>query len=248
MNGKRTRYRSAKSVVDEIKWILSLGFKEIKFNDETFTLNRKRIFEILNTIKKENLKFSWKCNSRADLLDLPMLKLMKETGCHLIFIGIESGSQKIVDYYKKSLDLEKTKQVFKMCNGLGIDTMAHFILGAPDDNKHTINQSIKYAKETNPSYVSFNILTPYPGTEVYKDLTDKKLIKNLKWNIADPVKTSMIKTKYLSSYELEEQVKKAYKQFYFSPRYIFKKVTSLKSIDDVKSLFSGFFGLLKTIN
>lgn len=247
MSGRKTRFRSPENILKEIKWALSLGFKEIKFNDETFTLDRKRIISLLNLVKKEGLKFHWKCNSRADLLDEDLIRLMKETGCHLIFVGIESGNQKIIDYYKKSIKLEDIKKAFKTLNKAGMDTVAHFMIGAPEEDRKKIKESVNLARSLNATFTSFNILIPYPGTEIYSDLLNRGLFEAKDVKDADPLRNCVFKTKYLSSSALERELKRAYLRFYFSPSYLFKKIISIRSFSELKNSLMGARGLLNIL-
>lgn len=244
MNGKRIRYRSPGSLVEEMKLLKKLGVKEIKFNDETFAVDKNRLAKLFSLMKQNNLKFSWKCNSRVDVVDEKTLSLMKKNGCHTMFFGIESGNEQILQYYKKGLIKDAAIRTFRTCRRLGITTVAHFILGAPMESKKTVKESVDFAKKLDADYVAFNLLTPYPGTALHSDLKKRGLINAKDWEIFDQSKKSSLKSYHLSNRQLEEEMKKAYKKYYFRPRYVLKRISKLRNPDDLKKNIKGLKKLL----
>jgi radical SAM superfamily enzyme YgiQ (UPF0313 family) len=244
MNGKRIRFRSPPNIIEEMNILKSIGVKEIKFNDETFAFDKKRLAEIFRLMRKNNLKFSWKCNSRVDVLDEKTLRLMKENGCHVIFFGIESGNEEILRYYKKGIKKDTALNTFHTCRKLGITTVAHFILGAPMESKKTISESVDFAIKLDADYVAFNLLTPYPGTELYHDLKKRGLIQSTDWEVFDQSKKSGLRSYNLSTKQLEEGMKNAYKRYYFRPRYVLKRIAKMRNLSDIKKNVKGLKKLL----
>jgi anaerobic magnesium-protoporphyrin IX monomethyl ester cyclase len=244
MNGKKIRFRSPSSIIAEMKIIKGLGIKEIKFNDETFAVDKKRLKEIFKLMTANGLKFSWKCNSRVDVLDEQTLKIMKKNGCHTIFFGIESGNTEILKYYKKGISKNTALQTFHACKKLGITTVAHFILGAPMESRKTVKESVDFAIKLDADYVAFNLLTPYPGTEAYQDLKKRGLIQTQDWAIFDQSKKSSIKSYHLTTRQLEQEMKKAYKRYYFRPRYVLKRISKMRNPSDLRKNLRGLKKLL----
>lgn len=243
-SGRRARLRSVENIIKELKFVKSLGIKGIYFNDETFTLDKERFEKLMKAMIKEKFNFSWVCNSRVDTVDKEMLVLMKRAGCSCIFYGVESGNQKILDYYKKNIKLENALKTFKLTKKAGIETMAHFMIGAPDESLETINDTINFAKKLNPDLASFNILTPYPGTELFDDLKRRGFIKIKDWTSLDQTIKANLRTKYLTARELELAMKKAYKEFYYRPKYVLKKIFKIRSVYDLTRTIKGFLGFL----
>jgi len=244
MNGKRIRFRSPKSLIEEMKLLKKLGVKEIKFNDETFAVDKKRLSDIFRLMRLNNLKFSWKCNSRVDVLGEKTLKLMKDNGCHVIFFGIESGNEEILRYYKKGIKKETAVRTFRAARKIGITTVAHFILGAPMESRKTVKESVDFAIKLDADYVAFNLLTPYPGTELYHDLKKRGLIQTTDWEVFDQSKKSGLKSYHLTTKQLEEEMKKAYKRYYFRPGYVLKRVAKLRNPSDLKKNINGLKKLI----
>lgn len=246
-SGRRVRFRSIENIIKELKFVKSLGIKGAYFNDETFTLDKKRLKNLMKAMIKEKLNFSWVCNSRVDTIDKEMLVLMKKAGCTCIFYGVESGNQKILDYYKKNIKLEDALRTFKSTKEVGIDILAHFMIGAPDESWETINDSINFAKKSNPDLASFNILTPYPGTELFDDLKRRGFIKTKDWASLDQTVKANLRTKYLTVKELESAMKEAYRKFYYRPKYILKKIFKIRSVYDLNKTIKGFLGFLNLV-
>jgi len=192
--------------------------------------------------------FYWSCSSRVDILDENLLKLMKQSGCHTIQFGVESGSQKILDRYNKKFTLEQVKKTFSLCHKLGIRTMAHFILGLPGENERTILKTINLAKELKCDFAAFNIASPRIGTELRKEAIKNKWLTSSNLSRTDSSLTyPVIKTEELSPEKLWELRNKAIRDFYFRPSYIMKKILHLNSLNELKILSRQAFLLFSSI-
>lgn len=246
-SGKKPRFRSVKNIIKELKFVKSLGIKGFYLNDETFTLDKERLKKLMKAMIKEKFNFGWACNARTDTVDKEILDLMKKAGCTCIFYGVESGNQKIIDYYKKNIKLEDALKAFKLTKKAGIETMAHFILGAPEESLDTINDTVKFAKTLNPDLASFNILTAYPGTELFDDLKKKGFIEITDWSLVDQSIKANLRTQFLTARELELAAKNAYRKFYYRPKYILRKLFKIRSFRDLAKLIKGFFTFLNLI-
>jgi radical SAM superfamily enzyme YgiQ (UPF0313 family) len=248
ITGKKIRFRSPKSIIEEMKTLKKLGVKEIKFNDETFAVDKKRISELFRLMKLNKLKFSWKCNSRVDVVNEETLRMMKKNGCHTIFFGIESGNQEILNYYRKGLKKTTALKTLRTCRKLGITTVAHFIFGAPMESKKTVKESVDFAIKLDADYVAFNLLTPFPGTELYKDLQKRGMIHAKESSLFDQSKKAGLKTYNMTPRQLEQAMKKAYKTYYFRPRYVLRKISKLRNPSDLKRNLKGLKKLLDLTN
>lgn len=168
--GNTVRFKSPERVVEEIEWLhRNWGIREIYLHDDTFNLKREWTTEIFELIIRKRLdKLSYKAPFRADekLVDRELLRLAKRAGMWLIFYGVESGNQEMLDRMHKGLRLEEIKRAFRLTHKAGIKTTASFIVGYPGETEETIKQSLALAKELKPFWVGFSRLTPFPGTEV----------------------------------------------------------------------------------
>jgi radical SAM superfamily enzyme YgiQ (UPF0313 family) len=183
--GHKWRARSAENVVLELIQIRRKHHvREVWFRDDLFALNKTRIMDICEGIIKNKLDITWSCQTRADTLDLEIAKKMKEAGCYLVSLGIESGSQKMLDNLKKNTTLEKIRKGVDACRVVGIRTRGFFIIGAPGDNLKTIEESFQFAKNLDLDYYTVGILTPYPETTLFNEAYKRGIIKDKSWKTA----------------------------------------------------------------
>ena len=233
--GKNHRFHSAERVIEEMKLLKEkYNADSIQFFDETFTVNRKRVIELCNKMIEAKLDLEWSCFTRVNLVDKELLKKMKQAGCYLIFYGLESGVQRLLDLIQKDITLEQSEKAMKMTHELGIETWVSFILNLPSATKEEEEQTINFAIKVNPTFVQFPIATPYPGTKLY-DLALKygKLKENWEnFNNWDEV----VFTPYnRTEKQVKEIVKKAYRKFYLRPLYLLKRLNSLSKLPLKKS-------------
>ncbi|MFQ6020441.1 MAG: B12-binding domain-containing radical SAM protein [Candidatus Aenigmatarchaeota archaeon] len=250
-NNLRWRGRSAKNVVDEMEHLINeYGIEYIYIDDDTFTIDKKRVHDICKLIIKRgiNKKLSWGSLSRIDTVNEKMLKTMVEAGCDLLVYGVESGDQNVLNNMKKGITLEQIRRVFKWTKKAGIRIHATFMFGSPGETKETIRKTIEFAKELNPDTAQFPICMPYPGTEFYEIAKKNNWLKFNKWSdFYSATDRAVIETPQLSRKDLEKAVKMAYKEFYMRPRFILKKLFSINSFSQFKETIKGGFALLKSL-
>jgi radical SAM superfamily enzyme YgiQ (UPF0313 family) len=237
--GNKWRTRTAKSVIDEIKEIKKLGIDNIFFNSDTFTFDRNFVLDLCGMIKEEELNIKWFCNSRVNTIDEEMAREMKSSGCWLISLGIESGNQKILNFVKKGIVLDQAKKTIRMLNKVGIETIAYFIFGLPGETKETIDETINFAKECNPTYARFYTAVPFPGTEFYEMKLKEGKIKSFDWSKYDQASCDIYEIEGLSPEDIVKAEKRAFMLFYFRPKYV------LKSLKRPRSSFASAFSFFK---
>lgn len=236
--GDKVRFRSAEKVVEELKTCYEQGYREVFFRDELFTASKKRVMDICRLIKENNIDMTWICSSRVNNIDPEMLQTMKDAGCHMIRFGVESGVQEILDNVRKDITVEETRQCFKWCHEYGIDTHAHCMIGSPGETRETIEQSIKFVKEIDPTIITFGITTPYPGTSLFDEV--KKVHPEIGDGSQMDIKRLHSDTFFnqfftdLSNEELGKDIRRVYREFYFRPSYIFNWLKRIDSWEEFK--------------
>jgi len=203
------RTRSAKNVVDEIEFLIKkYDVDEIAFEDDNLTLNYKRVEAICDEIIRRDVKINWTTPNGVYIhsLDENLLKKMKKSGCYKLCFGIESGDVDILKYMNKKINLEKAKNVIRICNEIGIWTHGFFIIGMPVETKGTIRNTLNFAVSSKLDFASFLIAMPYPGTGLYNEM-QKVDYDKLK------VMHSTIDTKNFTSDELNRIQKQMYSDF-----------------------------------
>lgn len=170
---RKVRYRSIIGVIQEIESLYQMGIRVIRMNDDAFTINRKRVIEFCKMI----MKFSdlrWSCDTRVELVDKELLRMMRKSGCYQINVGVESGSHRIQKVIKKHLNFVKVSEAITLARQAGIRTTAYFMIGFPDESMEEIKCTLALLKRLKPTYPIFSTLTPYPGTEMWQYLKEKE--------------------------------------------------------------------------
>jgi radical SAM superfamily enzyme YgiQ (UPF0313 family) len=168
--GQKVRFRSVESVIEEIKYDISLGAKSLYFCDESFSINKNRAMEICKRIQKQGLnkKISWSCETRVDLVDEELLLEMKRAGCELLSFGVESGNEEILKTSQKGITLNQVDRAFYFAKKVNLKTYMFLIFGLPGETEETIGETTNLIKKLNPDYLTIGILVPFPGTRVYE--------------------------------------------------------------------------------
>ncbi len=222
--GRNFRARSAENVVDEMEWLHEkFGARYVGFGDDTFTLNKKRVLKICKEIVSRGLDVEWSCSSRVDTVNGEMLREMRRAGCNCIYYGVESASQKILEFYKKKIKIDQVVDAVKKTKENGIITVCSFIIGAPMETKEDMMKTLKFSIKLNPDYAQYSILTPYPGTEIYREAKEKGwlLTENFEdYTCGKPV----LKNFYLSPREISRFLRYCYMRFYLRPSFIFREI------------------------
>lgn len=206
--GRRFRARSAENVVDEMEWLMNEFHAErIAFCEE---------------ILRRGLDVEWTCTSRIDTVSDELLRKMKKAGCTHIYYGVESASERVLEYYRKGIKLEDVKRVVEMTKEEGLSVTCSFIIGAPFETKEEMMKTLRFSIELNPDYAQFSLLTPYPGTEIYEELKEKGLLLTEDYDEFTAVKP-VLKNENLSPEELFRMLKECYLKFYLRPKLLFEK-------------------------
>ncbi len=170
---RKTNYRSVEDVLEELEYIVKHhNVPLIRFQDDTFTLNKKRVMEIFEGILGKGLDFKWICDTRVDKLDKQLLSLMKKSGCIRIKIGVETGSDKILKRVKKGITTEQIRNAISLIREVGIPLTIYLMIGFPGETDEDVRKTIRFAEEIKADYNSLGIIAPYYGTEMYEELAN----------------------------------------------------------------------------
>ncbi|MDJ0819279.1 MAG: radical SAM protein [Desulfobacterales bacterium] len=248
MYGHKQRFRSLDNVLAEIRYLVDrYGLKEINIDDGTFTTRKSRVIEFCQRLRDQNLKVIWTCNGRVDNLDDEMLIEMKASGCKMIRLGVESGSQLVLDKIKKGLTLGQIEDGVKLVKKHGIQALGGFMFGFPYDTRETVEETIAFAKKISPDQVQFSISMCYPGTSLYEYAKKNDLLLAKSFKEFDMTHGPVVKTENMSREELEHILARAYKEFYFRPRYFFQTLFNINNLDEINRVLRSMKSLLKTI-
>ncbi|MCP4162182.1 MAG: radical SAM protein [Deltaproteobacteria bacterium] len=242
--GRKTRFFSAEYVVEEIKDVIkNYGAKEIAFLDDTFVIDKKRLYKIFELLNNENIKFPWTCMTRVNNVDYEILKFMKDNGCWQIRFGIESGNQEVLDFIKKGITLKQVRDVTKWCRELKMVTTGFFMIGHHIDTKDTIDDTIKFALSLPLTDITATINTPIPGTESYNKARNYGTYDEKDWTSLNYWTPIFVPKELSREYMLEKQ-SEIYRRFYIRPQIIYRQLLKIRSLKTLLSLVkSAMLGL-----
>lgn len=168
---------SAKRMVNEVEHMMqTYGTRAIEFREDNFTVRKKKVMEFCYLVKERNLKLDWMCESRVDLVDEELLELMCNAGCKAIYFGVESGTQRVLNYLRKGITLEQIEKAFRLCRKVGISGIASIMIGIPGQTMEENYETINFIRKIDADIVYFNPFMGYPGTDIYQYILDNNLI------------------------------------------------------------------------
>lgn len=244
VSGAKVRTRSPENIVAELKvCVEKYNIKNFLFWSDIFNFDREWTLELCQKIIESGLKITWSSNTRADTMDDEMAKMMYKSGCRLVSIGVESGSQKMLDNIGKKITLDDIRNTVKILKKNKIKIYNYFVIGLPWETEETVEETIKFAIELDSNFISFYTATPLPGTKYFAYAMLNKLVEgNLDFRSAyyEPV----VRSEHLSKERIFELHKQAVKRFYLRPKFILKTFLSLRSFAEVKNYFVAGINLL----
>lgn len=246
ITGNKVRKHSIDYVIDEIKFLYHhYGVREIHVVDDTFTQFRDRVVSFCHQLLDKNIKisFTFPNGVRLDTLDEDLLVLMKKAGCYSMIVGIESGSQRILDHMKKRLNLKQIEEKVSLINRVGIDVRGFFILGYPTETKDDILATIKFARKLKISAAHFSNFLPLPGTEITRRLLKEKKIEKIEWSKLFYSKAPFT-PEGIKPDELKKFQRKAYLKFYLRPIILIRLFSQIKSFYHFWSIIKRLKGYL----
>jgi anaerobic magnesium-protoporphyrin IX monomethyl ester cyclase len=248
--GSRWRAHSAGYVVGLIKRIhKDFGIREVCFNENSFALDRQRVIDISKKIIDENIDIMWTANVNMRSLDEELLWYMKRSGCWLLSVGIESGSDIILKDIKKPLAVKEAKQKIFLMHKAGIKVRGYFMLGHLRDTAYTINKTITFGKNLSLFSVNFSVLIPIQGSEIYRDIYGTDHLEGTgesdNYNVLN---SRGFEHPGFTMKQLDEFQRRAFKNFFINFRQTLIFIMSINSFEDLrKYTLLSFYILLGTI-
>lgn len=238
MWGRKFRQRSPDSIIGELKELKKLGVKNIIFHSDTFTLDKKWLVELCRKMVEEKLGIRWMTNSRADTVDPEMLGWMRRAGCWMIAYGFESGSQKVLDNVKKGITIQQIRDSARWTEEAGIKVWGYFIIGLPGETKESIEATIKLSKELPLYNANFAVGAPYPGTDFYNLVSEQGWLISTDWEDFDQNYSAIVSYDNLSSEDIIEGIRRAYRAWYLRPRQLLRFLFAVRSLKDLLDLIN----------
>ena len=214
--GKRWRAHSPKRVLEELRLLREkYRIREVEFLDDTFTLDRRRSLEVARGIREEGIDISWTFSSRANTFDSELGAVLRKAGAWLVYIGLESGSSRILRYIRKGITLSQSRDAVRAAKKSGLKVLGSFVIGFPPERGEDIKLTISFAKSLNMDYVQFTIATPFPGTELWEIANRDRLLTTRDWRMYTTL-NAVMRGYFLSEKEIQHYLETAYITFYLS--------------------------------
>jgi len=173
----RWRPRSVQNTMEELRFLASEGYKQFIFVDDNFTGNPRNVVRLCREMRREKLDVEWLCEGRVDTGSYEMFWEAAHAGCKILYFGIESANQRILDYYNKRITPEQSMTAVKTARRVGVDgIVGSFIVGAPDETREEIRNTIEFAKRIPIDLPQFNVLGVYPGTDNWDECEARGLL------------------------------------------------------------------------
>lgn len=237
VSGAKVRRRSPENIVAEIKeCVEKYNIKNFLFWSDIFNIDKEWTMKLCQTIIDSGLKITWSANTRADTADLEMAEMMYKSGCRLVSIGVESGSQYMLEKMGKKITLNDVRRTVKVFKKAKIRIYNYFVIGLPWETEETVEETIKFAIELNSDFISFYTATPLPGSRFYDYALEHNLFDK-ETSFENAYYYPAVNTHHLSRERVFELHKSAIKRFYLRPLYILKMLSRIRSFAEIKNYF-----------
>ncbi|MEW6745172.1 MAG: radical SAM protein [Planctomycetota bacterium] len=250
--GKPIRVRPVDDVLDEIEQdvIGRHGIDHCWFYADDLTANKKFLGALCEGILSRGLDIHWWGNTRADVQDAELYKLMGRSGCMMLSIGAESASEEVLRRARKNIVPDDIRITVEQLREARILSLAYFLIGLPGETRETIRETVRFAKKVRPDFVEFYPATPYPGTEFGEIAEREGLIVNRDLSQYECGGTQfVVQVPGMTPQELQKALHWAYRSFYLSPRAIPSLLRRFRTPSGLMSLARfglGYFKRLRT--
>lgn len=226
ISGKKVRFRSPESIMGEIReCYYKHGISDFFFRSDTFTIDRKWVKELCDTIATSELsgKICWVANSRVKPLDADTLKQMKDAGCWLVAFGFESGSQESLKLIKKGATVEDNLRAAKLAKEAGLEIFGFYLIGLPWEDLVHLEATKKLIYQIDADYIELHIAVPYLGTELHSIAREYGLIDDGVIG-KDYFNAPTIGTRYLPMKDIMEYKRRLLLKYHTRPAFLIKKL------------------------
>jgi radical SAM superfamily enzyme YgiQ (UPF0313 family) len=231
--GSDYRARSPRRVLDEMKLLAAeYGAREISFQDDTFTADRRRVEELCRLLGETGQDLTWSCMTRVDLVDADLLGRMAGAGCVSIAFGIDGGSDMACGLMRKGFDLARAAAAVEAARAAGIETRGYYILGYPGETKETLRAALRRAAQIDTDHVFFAFAHPFFGTDLYREAKARGLLAVSDSELLDSHDNAapLIKVPGMSREELVKFCKLAYLKYYLRPVPLLRRLASPRGL------------------
>ena len=180
--GTSYRRRSPALVAEEFKHLKEVYNPDsVWFVDDVFTVSHKWLEAFKDEVQKQDAVIPFECITRADRMNEDVIQWLKEAGCFRVWIGAESGSQKVIDLMDRRVDVHKVREMIQLTRKSGMEAGTFIMLGYPGETEEDIKETVNHLKQSNPDYFTITVAYPIKGTSLYQEV-EALQTKDLNWN------------------------------------------------------------------
>ncbi len=248
--GAKNRRRSARNIVDEIELLYGrFGIREVHFEDDNFTLHKDHVLEFCDELMRRKITISWALPNgvRLETLDEQVLQAMEQAGCYAFAVGIESGSQRILDLMKRNTTLERIeRQINLITTVTDIRLTGFFMLGYPTETPADLERTIQYACRLPLHRAQFGYFLPLPGTEAFGQV-ERAGGLSLEGMAHEDYQVDRIAylPEGMTRKELHGAMRRAFWRFYSRPRTFMDLLGGIHSLSQLWSILSRGLSAIK---
>lgn len=238
-------YRSPASVEAELKMLHEKGYRALGFMDDNFIWNEERTLALCEPLRRYG--FKWGCQARVDAITEPIAKALGESGCTYVDLGVESFDDAILDHIKKGFHEADIYRAVELLQKYNVPVKLNILIGtSPLETLDTIRDTVRKAKRLKVDQVMINIISPFPGTELYEMAIKNGWILGGKYRPTDVQRESILNYPQLSAKQMEKALYRANLSFFTSPRFIWCQLRRFSSRKEflaaIKALKIKLFG------
>ena len=228
------KVRPVEDVLEEVDHIRASGVHEIFFMDQTFGLRKERALELCAALEERG-DLSWTTFTRPDTGDEELLSAMRRAGCHTVIMGVESASDDTLAEYRKGYGAQDVRDGIERARKCGLRTVGTFIIGLPEETEASLQATLEFAIELDLDFMSVNVAVPRFGTPFRAEALDMGLASEEDLVMDQGGEDTFLPTKTLDRDAMLELKKRTVRRFYLRPRYLWRRLTSVRSWYELKS-------------
>jgi len=243
--GRSVRTHSAAYTLDMIRHLRKrYGIRDLMMLDDNFILRQERLFEICDTMIAERMGLKWYCMGHANLMTEPRLRRIREAGCWIIEMGIESGCDRVLKHIKKKTTKAEIAAAVARARAAGLKVKGNFIFGFPTETRESLEETIRFATGIGLSFFQQNYLTVWPGCEIALDAERYGRCER-DWDRLAHQRITFVPHD-LTEADLERASKDSFRRFYLRPPVMLEFAASMTSWRAIRTLLTGLATFVQT--
>lgn len=230
-------FRSVESIGRELDALAAEGYRAIGFVDDNFIWNEERTAGICRELKKHGMV--WGCQARVDAITEPIARMLGESGCTYVDLGVESFNDEILRFIRKGITSDQIVKAIELLKKYGVPVKLNILIGtSPLETKETLRDTLRKAMALKVDQVMFNIVSPFPGTEFYQMAKENGWIKGGEYSPTNVQRDSILSYPHLSAEEMERALYRFNLRYFLSPRIVWHHLRKFRSFSEFRLAFN----------